>query len=320
MWNRKDLAVSEVNQCNGTVNPVLVMDDRVIASTSAAIAATPQIENLNITNSTKCHVGPKFVSVTQNVHNTEMIRELPMRNYICNLAKGTTKAERYLCFAAMVVLITFVILITLVLTLQPYGENIDDRAPHEWRITRQMWLAQPFNHSMIQFDPLMLVIVQHTVSAMCDRFVLCAAQILNLQNYFINVYEYDIPYNFLIGNDGRVYEGRGWKIEGAHTFGYNRCSVGIGFIGDYREEIPNSARVTDAQLNRTRMILDEGVRLGHLRPDYLIVGAKDLRDTASPGSNLYNAIRRWPNYDHRNRFHGLNCEQIHETFDNKSLV
>lgn len=29
----------------------------------------------------------------------------------------------------------------------------------------------------------------------------------------------DIPYNFLVGGDGFVFEGRGFDIMGAHTFG-----------------------------------------------------------------------------------------------------
>ncbi len=29
----------------------------------------------------------------------------------------------------------------------------------------------------------------------------------------------DIGYNFLIGGDGNVYEGRGWDRQGSHTIG-----------------------------------------------------------------------------------------------------
>lgn len=38
-------------------------------------------------------------------------------------------------------------------------------------------------------------------------------------------------YAFLIGGDGFIYEGRGWGKYGAHTYGYNCNSVGVGFIG-----------------------------------------------------------------------------------------
>lgn len=43
----------------------------------------------------------------------------------------------------------------------------------------------------------------------------------------------DIGYNFLVGEDGNVYEGRGWGKTGAHTVGYNSKSVGICFIGNF---------------------------------------------------------------------------------------
>lgn len=88
--------------------------------------------------------------------------------------------------------------------------------------------------------------------------------------------------------------------------------------GDYREEINHHAQVTEAQLNRTLMLLEEGVRLGHLRPDYRVVGAKDLQDTASPGSNLYNAIKQWEHYDHENLFANMTCEQMHEKYPYKA--
>lgn len=41
----------------------------------------------------------------------------------------------------------------------------------------------------------------------------------------------DIGYNFMIGGDGNIYEGRGWHKQGAHTSGYNRGSIGIAYIG-----------------------------------------------------------------------------------------
>ena len=36
----------------------------------------------------------------------------------------------------------------------------------------------------------------------------------------------DIGYNFVVGEDGNVYEGRGWNSVGAHTYGYNNRSIG----------------------------------------------------------------------------------------------
>jgi hypothetical protein len=36
-----------------------------------------------------------------------------------------------------------------------------------------------------------------------------------------------------VGGDGNVYEGRGWHQVGAHTYGFNKRSVGIALIGEF---------------------------------------------------------------------------------------
>jgi N-acetylmuramoyl-L-alanine amidase len=46
----------------------------------------------------------------------------------------------------------------------------------------------------------------------------------------------DIGYNWLIGEDGNTYEGRGWDNQGAHSPGFNSVSQGICFIGSFTSE------------------------------------------------------------------------------------
>ena len=48
----------------------------------------------------------------------------------------------------------------------------------------------------------------------------------------------DIGYNFLVGEDGRVYEGRGWTYRGAHAREHNDYSHGIAIMGDFMESLP----------------------------------------------------------------------------------
>jgi N-acetylmuramoyl-L-alanine amidase len=43
----------------------------------------------------------------------------------------------------------------------------------------------------------------------------------------------DIGDNFVVGEDGRVYTGRGSLVEGAHAAGWNTRSLGIAIIGDF---------------------------------------------------------------------------------------
>lgn len=41
----------------------------------------------------------------------------------------------------------------------------------------------------------------------------------------------DIGYNFLVRDDGTIYEGRGWLVAGAHATNHNTSGVGVCYIG-----------------------------------------------------------------------------------------
>ena len=56
----------------------------------------------------------------------------------------------------------------------------------------------------------------------------------------------EIGYNFLVGEDGRVYLGRGWALEAAHTHGANDLGHGICILGDFKTEIPKSTAMNAA--------------------------------------------------------------------------
>jgi hypothetical protein len=56
----------------------------------------------------------------------------------------------------------------------------------------------------------------------------------SMQAYHQNEHHWeDIGYNFLIGGDGRIYQGRGFNVVGTHAPRYNQKSIGICFIGDW---------------------------------------------------------------------------------------
>jgi len=64
----------------------------------------------------------------------------------------------------------------------------------------------------------------------------------------------DIGYTFLVCEDGRVYEGRGWNVKGSHTLGYNEIAIGVCIIGDYQYRLP-----LPVALNATLQLLACGV-------------------------------------------------------------
>ncbi|CAK1546224.1 unnamed protein product [Leptosia nina] len=140
--------------------------------------------------------------------------------------------------------------------------------------------------------PLDLVIIQHTVTPFCSSDGTCAEAARNIQTYQIDELNYwDLGMSFLIGGNGKIYEGAGWLHVGAHTYGYNSKSIGISFIGNYNNDDP-----TAAQLDAVKALLRCGVEEGHLTPDFKVVGHKQLIATQSPGRRLYQVIRTWPQW------------------------
>ena len=101
----------------------------------------------------------------------------------------------------------------------------------------------------------------------------------------------DIGYNFLIGGDGRIYEGRGWDKVGAHTYGLNRNSTGICLVGDF-----NKIHPTSQQVDSVFKLIELGVKLNKISPDYRVVGQRQVMDTDSPGKNLFALMTAWPHF------------------------
>lgn len=101
----------------------------------------------------------------------------------------------------------------------------------------------------------------------------------------------DVGYNFLIGGDGAAYVGRGWDKLGAHTFRYNRQSVGVAFIGDFREEEP-----TKAQVVALLKLLRDGVERYKISADYRLIAANQVQQTESPGKKLFKILTKLPHW------------------------
>lgn len=101
----------------------------------------------------------------------------------------------------------------------------------------------------------------------------------------------DIGYNFLVGGDGNGYEGRGWNKQGAHTKGFNEKSICIAFIGTF-----NKIEPPQRQLKAAQKIIEQGIHLKKLSPDYRLYGHRQLSPTESPGTALYEIITKWPHW------------------------
>ncbi|XP_014370321.2 peptidoglycan recognition protein [Papilio machaon] len=159
-------------------------------------------------------------------------------------------------------------------------------------VSRKEWDGLKPVHVRYLPRPVDLVIIQHTVTPTCATDDGCAEIVRNIQAYQMDTLNFwDIGQSFLIGGNGKVYEGPGWLHAGAHTYGYNSKSIGVAFIGNFNKDQP-----TTQALNAAKALIKCGVDLGHLASNYHVVGHRQLIATESPGRKLYNEIRSWPDW------------------------
>ncbi|XP_063986036.1 peptidoglycan-recognition protein LF-like [Diachasmimorpha longicaudata] len=161
-------------------------------------------------------------------------------------------------------------------------------------ISRGDWGAKTSTTPLTRLSetPLSYVIISHTAFLPCTTKDECSSKVRDIQNIHMTVNKWDdIGYNFLVGGDGNIYEGRGWDMTGAHTIGYNSRSIGVSFIGTFETVVPS-----DEQLKAAKSLLESGVKDGKLTADYKLLGHRQVRDTASPGDKLYEIIKTWTHW------------------------
>ena len=106
----------------------------------------------------------------------------------------------------------------------------------------------------------------------------------------------DIPWNFLIGNDSNVYEGRGFYFEGEHTQNqhgstFNDIGICIAFVGNYRLSGINQ------QMNETfHKFVEFALVEGILANEYSILFQGQLIEMVSPANALFDQIKIMKNW------------------------
>lgn len=102
----------------------------------------------------------------------------------------------------------------------------------------------------------------------------------------------DIGLNFLVGGDGRAYEGCGYK-EGGHTqpLRSNFNSICISFIGEFSVYVAPQEQLIAAQ-----RLIDDGIKANKIHPEYALYGQRQINNSTSPGSALYSQIKLWKHW------------------------
>ncbi|KAL5017076.1 hypothetical protein ScPMuIL_006665 [Solemya velum] len=159
-------------------------------------------------------------------------------------------------------------------------------------ISRDSWGARRPKEVENMTLPVNYVLIHHTVTQGCSDTDRCMFVLKNIQELHMQQRGFsDIGYNFLVGGDGNIYEGRGWDRIGAHTLGYNDNSIAISFIGSFMLDNP-----PPSVLNASRALLKCATELSVLTQRYSLLGHRDVKKTLCPGDVLYRTIEEWPHY------------------------
>lgn len=128
---------------------------------------------------------------------------------------------------------------------------------------------------------------------MCYEKHTCMEIVREIQKYHLSRNFADVAYNFLVGGDGNIYEGRGWSnrspIEG---FANNR-NIDINFIGDFSVY----DNPTLPQFEAVRALIEYGVNKTNIAENFSLIAANSTYATQSPGKNVYKIIKTWPHFD-----------------------
>jgi hypothetical protein len=159
-------------------------------------------------------------------------------------------------------------------------------------VTRESWGARGTRCTSTDSRKSRMAI-HHTVTGSSDP----ARQMRGIQRFHMDTRGWcDVGYHFLIGQDGRVYEGRPVHLLGAHVLNNNSGNIGISFIGCFHSSGCGGlgpTRPNDASIRIAGRLVGTLRRLYGITVDSARVkGHRDHsgQSTSCPGDNLRSRI------------------------------
>ncbi|KAI8442179.1 hypothetical protein MSG28_005786 [Choristoneura fumiferana] len=184
--------------------------------------------------------------------------------------------------------------------------------------SRSEWDARPATEVLPLPTPVPYVVIHHSATpAACYNKQECKAAMKSMQDFHMDGrHWWDIGYSFAVGSDGVAYEGRGWKILGAHALYFNTVSIGICVIGDWTNSVPPAE-----QLKTVKALIAAGVELGYIKPDYKLVGHRQVRETECPGQAFFDVVKTWDHWSPFPASHEdlVNVPEISDDYKDKYL-
>lgn len=164
--------------------------------------------------------------------------------------------------------------------VKPEQAMLDD--DHYEVVPRSAWTSEPVGPNHVLMGKVTRITIHHTDEhgGMDGKSDLEVVRMIERYHRGPEKRWAAIGYHFLIGKDGKIYEGRPVRYQGAHC-GDNANNLGISVIGDCHHKLPNPR-----QLKALRAFLTDQ-RERYNVPLSRIYGHRDLKPTICPGDRLY---------------------------------
>lgn len=208
-------------------------------------------------------------------------------------ARGKFLTKKYYA-GAILLAVSVGLIIWLIIVLRP-GEPLPGDC--NFIYSRSDWCAEIPKRDLRKLQlPVERIIVAHTADMddTCYDFEDCKQRVRNIQKDNDDLD--DIPYNFLIGGDGSIYEGRGIEYEGQHTANINGSSyddigICVAFIGTFLNQ-----SLTEDQIAAFNNFVKFFISEGKMIENYKVFFQEQLTAREIPAEALLEAMNNFTNF------------------------
>jgi hypothetical protein len=172
-----------------------------------------------------------------------------------------------------------------------YPRSSWSKSSYEKR-TKNIWPAK--------YEDPKVIVVHHTAASYSGS---TAKQVRKIYKYHSYTKKWgDIGYNYIIGKDGKIFEGRygGNGAVGGHAYyngtNYNEGSIGIAVIGNYDDE-KLSAEAQDSLQKlvgwlaaNNSITVNSDIKFHGKKLDNTVIGHRDIGSTDCPGKRIYDNL------------------------------
>lgn len=160
---------------------------------------------------------------------------------------------------------------------------------HYELVPRSAWTTDPVGINNVPMNKVLRITVHHTSEHAGMEGLSDLEVIRRIERYHRGPEKRwaAIGYHYLVGKDGKIYEGRPVRYQGAHVSANNENNLGISVIGDGHAHLPSPKQLAALSAflddQRSRFAVAKSSVFGH----------RDLKPTICPGDMLHAWVKAY---------------------------